>query len=39
MGQACSRHQVARLMREAGLRVRSRMRWRLLVCFIHQHRQ
>ncbi|QEY65836.1 hypothetical protein FXN65_20100 [Metapseudomonas lalkuanensis] len=22
MGQACSRHQVARLMREAGLRVR-----------------
>lgn len=30
MGQACGRHQVARLMREAGLRVRSRKRWRLV---------
>lgn len=30
MGQACGRHRVARLMREAGLRVRSRKRWRLV---------
>nr|ELU0813884.1 transposase [Pseudomonas putida] len=27
MGHACCRHRVARLMREAGLRVRSRKRW------------
>lgn len=30
MGHACGRHRVARLMREAGLRVRSRKRWRLV---------
>lgn len=30
MGHACGRHWVARLMREAGLRVRSRKRWRLV---------
>lgn len=30
MGHACDRHRVARLMREAGLRVRSRKRWRLV---------
>ncbi len=29
MGHECSRHRVARLMREAGLSVRSRKRWRL----------
>ncbi|MBD2837804.1 transposase [Pseudomonas sp. JM0905a] len=39
MGQACGRHRVARLMREAGLRVRSRKRWLLLVCFLQQHLQ
>ncbi|AZC18533.1 Mobile element protein [Pseudomonas sp. CMR5c] len=30
MGHACARHRVARLMREAGLRVRSRKRCRRL---------
>ncbi len=30
MGYACGRHRVARLMRDAGLRVRSRKRWRLV---------
>ncbi|WP_312289540.1 DDE-type integrase/transposase/recombinase [Stutzerimonas nitrititolerans] len=30
MVHACGRHRVARLMREAGLRVRSRKRWRLV---------
>ena len=30
MGHECGRHRVARLMREAGLRVRSRKRWRLV---------
>ncbi|MCF7203016.1 IS3 family transposase [Pseudomonas oligotrophica] len=30
MGHACGRHRVARLMREAGLRARSRKRWRLV---------
>ncbi|WP_225607814.1 MULTISPECIES: hypothetical protein [unclassified Pseudomonas] len=30
MGHACGRHRVARLMRKAGLRVRSRKRWRLV---------
>lgn len=30
MGHACGRHRVARLMREAGLRDRSRKRWRLV---------
>ncbi|WP_218189118.1 IS3 family transposase, partial [Pseudomonas sp. PA1(2017)] len=30
MGYVCGRHRVARLMREAGLRVRSRRRWRLV---------
>jgi len=30
MGHACGRHRVARLMREACLRVRSRKRWRLV---------
>ncbi|HFK1870691.1 TPA: IS3 family transposase [Pseudomonas aeruginosa] len=30
MGHACGRHRVARLMREAGLSVRSRKRWRLV---------
>ncbi len=30
MGHACGRHRVARLMREASLRVRSRKRWRLV---------
>lgn len=30
MGHACGLHRVARLMRETGLRVRSRKRWRLL---------
>lgn len=30
MGHACGRHRVARLMREAGLRVHSRKRWRLV---------
>lgn len=30
MGHACGRHRVARLMREAGLQVRSRKRWRLV---------
>ncbi|WP_413782890.1 IS3 family transposase [Ectopseudomonas toyotomiensis] len=29
MGHACGRHRVARLLREAGLRVRSRKLWRL----------
>ncbi|WP_409201838.1 IS3 family transposase [Pseudomonas aeruginosa] len=30
MGHACGRHRVARLMREAGLQVRSRKLWRLV---------
>ncbi|WP_363319417.1 IS3 family transposase [Pseudomonas sp. Bi70] len=30
MGHVCGRHRVTRLMREAGLRVRSRKRWRLV---------
>ncbi|HFO1272856.1 hypothetical protein [Pseudomonas aeruginosa] len=30
MEYACYRHKVARLMREAGLRVRPRKRWRLV---------
>ena len=30
MGHECARHRVARLMREAGLCVRSRKRWRLV---------
>ena len=30
MGHACGRHRGSRLMREAGLRVRSRKRWRLV---------
>ena len=30
MGHECGRHRVARLMREAGLRVRSPKRWRLV---------
>lgn len=30
MAYVCGRHRVARLMREAGLRVRSRKRWRLV---------
>ncbi|EAA3799207.1 transposase [Salmonella enterica subsp. enterica] len=30
MGHPCGRHRVARLMREAGLCVRSRKRWRLV---------
>ena len=30
MGYVCGRHRVGRLMREAGLRIRSRKRWRLV---------
>jgi len=30
MGHACGRQRVARLMREAGLRIRARKRWRLV---------
>lgn len=30
MGHVCGRHRVSRLMREAGLRIRSRKRWRLV---------
>lgn len=35
MGHACSRHRVLRLMREAGLRVRSCKRWRLVSSIRH----
>lgn len=30
MGHVCGRHRVVRLIREAGLRVRSHKRWRLV---------